>query len=518
MNMPKRVDITPEQMEGLLERAQASMSEKDFEVIKGLAETIMYLGYVVDSKNTSINRLLKLLFGSQTEKTSKVTKKNTSGKPKTDKKKNNGHGKNGKEAYTGAEKITISHETLKHKDNCPSCGIGKVYDTNMPGVLVRVTGNPPCTGKIYELQKLRCNLCGMVYTARAPDNIGEKKYDEAAGAIIALLKYGTGMPFNRLSQLQAFLGVPLPSSTQWEIVEAVADKIHPVYRALIRHAAQGDIVYNDDTTMKIMELVNRKDDEVSTRKGMYTTGIVSTTNNLKVAVFITGNHHAGENLEDVLAYRSKDLSAPVQMCDALSRNIPKTLKTIIANCLAHARRKFIDIEGNYPDECVYILSLFEKIYTFDDHTKEMTPDDRLRYHQENSGPVMEEMHTWLKQQVKEKKAEPNSDFGSVVSYMLKHWPELTLFLRNGKAPLDNNICERALKKSILHRKNSLFYKTQHGAYIGDLFMSLIHTCGLCNVNPFEYLKMLQLHTSDLFKNPENWMPWNYHQTAAAIRS
>jgi len=70
-----------------------------------------------------------------------------------------------------------------------------------------------------------------------------------------------------------------------------------------------------------------------------------------------------------------------------------------------------------------------------------------------------------------------------------------------KAPLDNNICERALKMAILHRKNSLFYKTEHGAYIGDLFMSLIHTSALAKINPFEYLTSLQQNTSDLFANP-----------------
>lgn len=513
MNMPKRVDITPEQMEALLERARQLLSEADFEIIKGLFDTIMYLGYVVDSKSTSINRLLKLLFGTQTEKTSKVTKKSSSKSKKNRNKK--GHGKNGAKDYTGAEKIKVAHETLKHKDSCPACLKGKVYDTKKPAVIIRVTGNAPCSGKVYELQKLRCNLCGQVFTAKAPEHIGDKKYDEASGAIIALLKYGTGLPFNRMEQLQAFLGVPLPSSTQWEIVEKVADKIHPVYKALIRHAAKGDIIYNDDTIMKILELMKHQEED-QIRKGIYTTGIVSTIDDLKVALFITGNHHAGENLDAVLAHRSKDLPYPVQMCDALSRNVPKAFKTILSNCLAHARRKFIEVEENYPDECVYVLKTLEKVYIFDDHTKQrnMAPSDRLKYHQKNSGPLMDDFYAWLNQQLDEKKVEPNSDLGHAISYMIKHWPELTLFLRNGKAPLDNNICERALKKSIIHRKNSLFYKTQHGAYVGDLFMSLIYTCSLCGANPFDYLKTLQLHKTELFATPENWLPWNYKDSAS----
>jgi hypothetical protein len=80
------------------------------------------------------------------------------------------------------------------------------------------------------------------------------------------------------------------------------------------------------------------------------------------------------------------------------------------------------------------------------------------------------------------------------------------------APLDNSICERALKKAILHRKNSLFYNTQNGARVGDLFMSLIHTCELCGANPFDYLNQLQKHTADLTRAPSRWMPWNYRTT------
>jgi hypothetical protein len=82
------------------------------------------------------------------------------------------------------------------------------------------------------------------------------------------------------------------------------------------------------------------------------------------------------------------------------------------------------------------------------------------------------------------------------------------------APLDNNVAERALKKAILHRKNSLFYKTLHGAEVGDLYMSLIHTCELNGVNSFDYLTELQRHSADVRRAPADWMPWNYRETQA----
>jgi len=162
----------------------------------------------------------------------------------------------------------------------------------------------------------------------------------------------------------------------------------------------------------------------------------------------------------------------------------------------------------------YVLESLAEVYAYDAQAEErdLSPEERLRFHQEHSGPVMEKLHAWLSAQFAEKKVEPNSGLGSAIQYSLKHWERLTLFLRQARAPLDNNIVERALKKSILHRKNSLFYKTENGAEVGDLFMSLIHTCELNGANAFDYLTELQRHGEELVKNPEAWTPWNYRNT------
>ncbi|HRR85414.1 MAG TPA: transposase [Phycisphaerae bacterium] len=142
----------------------------------------------------------------------------------------------------------------------------------------------------------------------------------------------------------------------------------------------------------------------------------------------------------------------------------------------------------------------------------LSPEQRLAFHQAESGPIMEQLRAWCIRQFDERLVEPNSALGQAISYLLKHWEKLTLFLRQPGAPLDNNIVERALKRAILHRKNALFYRTLNGARVGDLFMSLIHTCQLNDVDPFDYLTELQRHAEDLAAQPENWMPWNYRKT------
>ena len=127
---------------------------------------------------------------------------------------------------------------------------------------------------------------------------------------------------------------------------------------------------------------------------------------------------------------------------------------------------------------------------------------------------MDSLKHWLTEQFETRQVEPNSGLGAAITYMTRHWDRLTLFLRQPGAPLDNNICEQALKKAILHRKNALFYKTQNGAQVGDLFMSLIYTCQLSGTDPFDYLTQLQKHAEDLAQRPQVWMPWNYRQTPA----
>ena len=182
----------------------------------------------------------------------------------------------------------------------------------------------------------------------------------------------------------------------------------------------------------------------------------------------------------------------------------------MANCLAHGRRRFVDVADRFPEKCQHVLEALAIVYKNDALARErnLSPQARLTFHQTESGPIMEELHVWLVRQFEDRLVEPNSALGGAIAYVLRHWEKLTLFLRVPGAPLDNNICERALKKSILHRKNALFYKTENGAHVGDVFMSLIHTCELCGVNPFDYVTELERHAGELRGNPQHWMPWS----------
>ncbi len=516
MKRPKQLDLKPEDLEALLERVdKGTLQEGDYAIIKAMVETIALLSQSLDDKATAIKRLLRMVFGATTETMEKVFKNKSKLEAAISKQSEpapkKGHGKNGADDYPKAERIKVSHPTLKSGGPCPECTKGKVYPVKKSGIVVRFMGMAPLAAKIYDLEKLRCHLCGEVFTAATPGDVGPDKYDETAGSMIANLKYGSGVPFYRIEKLQESLGIPLPASTQWDIVEQASNRgVYPAYRELVREAAQGDVIHNDDTPMKILALM-KHNDEKAARTGMFTTGMVSIVADHKIALFFTGQKHAGENMLELLKQRDAELEPPIQMCDALSRNVPEALRTILANCLTHGRRNFVDVASNFPEETGYVIDQIAQVYRNDQTAKDqhLSPQERLFFHQRESGPVMKNLKEWLSEQLAQKKTEPNSGLGKAIAYMLKHWEPLTLFLRVPGAPLDNNICEQALKKAILNRKNSLFYKTEHGAFIGDMFMSLIHTCNLGHGNPFDYLTALQKHSSEVFKNPQNWMPWNY---------
>ena len=540
----KRRDVGLDQLKAIIERA--SLSEADRDQLTAAVETLAFITQELEQSGATIARLRKLLFGPSSEKTRDVlnnkgntesehdaqgdnatdedpvdkggergddTPSDDSDKPK---KKRKGHGRNGAAAYTGADKVSVAHDTLSHGDRCPGCDKGKVYRLAQPAVLVRVKGVAPLSATVYELERLRCNLCGEVFTAKPPEGVGEEKYDESTAAMIALLKYGCGLPFNRMERLGADLGIPLPAATQWDVIEEAVDAFEPVWAELVRQAAHGEVVYIDDTKAQILEVYKQIQQEVAegqgNRTGIFTSGVVSTIEGRQLAVFFTGREHAGENLAKVLAHRPKELPPPIQMSDALSRNTsPNEFKTIVANCLTHGRRKFVDAAESFPEEVGHVLETLGQVYRYDADAREaeMSPDERLRYHREHSKPLMDDLRRWFETQLDEHKVESNSALGKAFKYMQKHWDKLTRFLSVPGAPLDNNLCERVLKRAIMHRKNSLFFRTDYGSHVGDLFISLIHTAELCGANPFDYLLAVQRHKRAVKSNPEQWMPWNY---------
>jgi transposase len=568
------IEITKDELTALLERIeQSGLSEADRKLVSSLVATVLTLRTLLDRRTGRLTAILRKIFGLKTEARAKAGRRPESKKsdPSDGKSgRKGGQGRHGKDDYPGAKRITVEHECLKPGDPCPACervGLTSADD----GVAYRWVGQAPLVLTIYLLQRLLCPSCKTTFTAAAPGEqrdrsgldpsapdlagtVKERSYDPSAAAAIASLRFEMGVPHFRLAEVQTQQGVPLAPGTQYKVMaDALRIPGEAVFGVLERHAGQeGGLFINDDTNARIMDLEREnkakaeatkaaagkaKADAPVTkvkpkakaaapsgadgakgagepdRKKVQTSAIVVRVGERTICLYYTGRRNAGENLAKVLAHREDGEATPLQMCDGLSANHAKGYKTMLGNCLDHARRKYNDVEARFPEEVAFVLDTLGLVYKNDKDAKArgLTPDERLAWHQQHSAPLMEKLENWAKDGLAEKRIEPNSTLGGAVNYMLKRWLKLTAFLREAGMPLSSVEVERLIKRCIRHRKNSLHYKTQKGAQFGDMLMSLIQTCRYARESAHTYLTALARYKDRVLSEPEKWLPWNYRQ-------
>jgi transposase len=530
MEEPKRLDMTEAELNAFFDRLEKDeLTDSDRKNIKDIMAAFLWMAQKLEDKELSIKRLQRL-FGVKTEKNPFGDKdkdkddkghggatggsspgKNANPEPKP-------KGKNGADDYPGAEKIFCPHESLKAGDTCPLCDNGTLFQFGS-GTVLRLTGQSPIKATIYQPEQLRCSGCQALFTAKLPSDIGMERADASAKATIAMFRYGAGMPFYRLEKLSEMFLVPLPDSTQWDLVEEVTEVVYPAFNALMGLAAQGSLFHADDTGNRVVWLKKQLIAEGAERTGIFSTGILSQVDGREIALFFTGNKHAGENMTALLKRRKPGHAPPNLMCDALSRNKPKGIDVVYGNCMDHARRDFIDLIPKYESECRHFIERLGRIYFYDREAKQLkfTDEARLAHHKEKSLPIMEELKAWCEQKFAQKEVEPNGPLGGALQYFLNHFTELTQFCKALGMPLSNAAVERLIKTAVLHRKNSLFYMSIMGALVGDVMMSLIQTAKRAGVNVLDYLTKLQQHAADVKKTPDAWFPWNYLDRVALLQ-
>jgi transposase len=548
MKCPEEVKLSREDGEALRQRlAGDTLTATDRRVLDLVLQWYFWLLFALQEATFSLKRLRVLLFGEKpnTRKTTPpsgassnaahgpggmgsapaqgmpdATEATDVERPPSPGKRHPGHGRQGAETYRGAEHVVCHHETLAVGERCPVCGRGRLYQI-APGVAIRLDGHALLSAVRYVLEKFRCSACGQVFTAAAPAEAGAEKYSARARAVLVLGRYYLGVPLYRLEGYQAMVGVPVSDATQWDQIERVADCVYPVFEQLKTLAAQGEVIYQDDTHVRILSLMaeNRQaqaEETPAERTGMYTTGLVVQQGEHTICLYMAGRAHAGENLEALLTQRDVGRDKPLVMSDALGSNAADEAALIRCHCLAHGRRKFSELEETFPAECTVVIEALKQVFDHEEAARlqQLNPTERLAYHQHVSGPIMEALKSWLEQQFEERNVEPNSSLGKAFQYLLNHWQTLTQFLQVERAPLDNNIVERALKLAIRQRKNSLFYATDYSAFIASMLTSLIATCLHAGVNALEYLVALQEHRAAVFGAPAAWLPWNYHANLA----
>jgi transposase len=545
VKQPADVQLSREDGEALLARLEANtLTAEDRRVLGRVLTYYFWLLFALREAKLSLKRLKALVFGEKPKPPKPPSGDGTpsggsadENKVRTDRSQGAqaagpttlpvkklpppGHGRHGAQVYRAAETVECRHEELAAGERCPACGRGTLYHLP-PGVEMRLDGNALLSAVRYELEKFRCSACGQIFTAMAPAAAGTEKYTARARAVLALARYYLGIPWHRLEGFQALVGVPVPDATQWDQGEIVGDCSYPIFLQLEKEAAQGEVIFQDDTPGRVLTLIEENQSarakaraqgkaKTEERTGMQTTALVVQVRDRRICLYYTGRRHAGENLAALLTKREPGRGNPLVMSDAVSHNNADEAELIRCHCLAHARRQFSDVAEEFPAESAVVVNALKLIYDHDDEARDqgLSAQERLAYHQEYSAPVFATLKAWLEQQTAQRFVEPNSSLGKAIAYLLGHWETLTQCVKEPGAPLDNNSAERALKLCIRLRKNSLFYATEHSAYIASILTSVIATCVQAGVNALDYLVAVQEHRHEVFANPGAWLPWNY---------
>lgn len=561
MNTPNRLDFTPEEIDQLIDRLDKKcLQERDYNLLTDILRAMVWLSFSLQEKELSIKRLRKI-FGIKTESAKKLLELAQGKRSEQGNQSNAGSDSNGVDSASGSEDktanseetspseksplpsenkkgahghrpatdyseatvIEIAHEALHKGGSCPLCLKGKLFQLK-PGTVLRIVGQPWLKMQIYRPERLRCSLCGRIFTATLPEHIAtDSRTNYSAKAIVSLLKYRGGVPFYRQEQIQDILGTPISASEIWEMTEDVANAVQSVYAELCKAAADAEVLQNDDTSAKILsrmkELKELKElGQEPERTGTFTTCIIAllTSLGVKIGLFFTGCKHAGENLDDILRKRTGGLPPPIQESDALSSNEPENHDTQLGNCLAHLRRKFYELVDIWPQVVLKVIGDFSIVFA-NDHAAPKDPESRLKWHQKKSSSIMNGIKDYCNNLLKRKEVEPNSSLGKAIAYLNNHWEGFTLFLRVPGVPLTNNETERLIKRSVLNRKNAYFFRNETGAKIADILMSVMETCVLNDVNPQNFLIAIQQHREDVLKNPLLWLPWVYEKRLKELK-
>jgi hypothetical protein len=451
-------------------------------------------------------------------------------KPKTPRNKNH-QGKRTSKDFSEPTLIVHNHPNLKSGDSCPQdqC-TGRLYTFLINGKMREViTFNftPPFEPTVHQLNNLRCNLCSTVFKVPLPENLikdgaAEGSYLYPAQAALVLLHYGLGMPSYRLDHFQSMVGERFPESTQFDIFENVANDFSGLVNALECVAADGFLLQGDDVSNRVLNLdaelrERRSDKKIVVREGVHTSLLIATTDDGHlVPVLKTGINHFGELLDEVLSKRSPDLAIPMLVCDANKVNKSYAGFCVTGGCWQHSRDYFKKAQWHFPRETDVFKNLIKQIFEVDRKTHEMDASTRLAYLKEHAFPFVEEIEGIVNGYVDNKVVLPKSTLGEAFFYFQAQYKKLCLPFEKEGVPLHNNISEWCTYLVVRLLANSKFYKNDVGAVIGDTLITVILTCYLSLINPYDYILYCLRNKEAMKEKPEDFFPWKLRDLVKAM--
>lgn len=412
------------------------------------------------------------IFGASSEKRKHVCSDET--KPP---KSSSGHGRTEQKRLDVLEEVHVLDEADRA---CPSCGghLAEMKDQFEESEEITIVERSFLLKK-HRRQKYRCQCNGAVETAPGPVKLMEGgRYSPDFAIAVVASKYLDHLPLERQVRMMAREGLEVTSQTLWDQLNAVAYRLEPTYQEIRREVLKSPVIGADETRWPLMG---------SKEKSRWYAWVAASPD----AVFFDIQDSRSEaSAEKILSsYQGVLVVDGYAVYEALSRGAPNL---VVANCWAHVRRKFVEIQENFPLACEQVLDLIGELYKVDRSVRESaTRDDvaafntvLLEARRSQSQPILDRILKWVVDQ----HALPQSGIGQAIIYMGERWKGLTRFVDDPRIPLDNNATERALRGLVVGRKNHYGSRSQRGTEVAALFYTLIETAKLRGINPKAYLR------------------------------
>ncbi len=348
-----------------------------------------------------------------------------------------------------------------------------------------------------------------IITASLPNRIVEKSMaGEGLLAQIIVDKYVDHLPLHR--QLQRFERVPqggitIAQSTICTWMTLTLKQFLTLYELHKKEVLASYYLHADETTIRVLD----KDKPGASHQGYYW---LYHNSKEKIVLFDYRKGRSREGPDDIL----KDFKGFLQTDGYVAYESFENREGItVLNCMAHARRKFVDALQNDKDRCEHALTLFQELYAIERKAKQedLSADAIVVLRQGKSIPVLKELKEWMAAEYP--KVLPSSAIGNAIAYSLKRWEKLCVYATDGRLCIDNNPVENAVRPVAIGRKNYLFAGSHEAAQRAAMIYSLLATCRLHNINPYTWLKDVLIRMPDYdVKNLAELLPQNWKKPEA----
>lgn len=332
----------------------------------------------------------------------------------------------------------------------------------------------------------------------------------ASSSLIAWIiakKYWEKMPVYRLEKYLASMGFDISRSNMCNWTAKVSTMyLDAVYQALHKEILKQSVINADETPFRVLQ-DNGKAVNSQSYMWYYTSGQIEKN---QICLYEYQPSRRAEHPKMFL----KGFKGTLQTDGYAGYN--KIPDVDFCGCMAHAKRKFADAikslgksEQHKQTLAAEGLKFYDKLFSLEKKYPSNDAETRLEMRLKYSGPVVEELKSWLEKT--KRIVTPKSGTGEAIAYSINHWEKLTYFMKNGKVEISNNKAERGIKEFVISRKNSLFSSTTGGAQVSGIAFSLVEAAKANGLNPYEYIKYLLDELSQNKQTDEKiqeLLPWS----------